>query len=169
MTDLENFTPIDTSRTVAVGIGPSESACNPEVIVYGTVSPEGGQAKHAAAIREQSQEWRRLRQAYPRAVLCVAGDLNTDLRRARDYGLHSFFGPKKSTRLLVKSLHALGMRTGTDHGFPAALKPKFPPIDHIALSLPHADNTRIVSTWAGSTGTGKAVGDRIGVVIEMSR
>ena len=167
VTDLPDFTPMDPSRTVVAGIHLSESDSDPEIVVYGTVLPERGQVKHAAAIREQSQEWQRLRHAYPKAMICVAGDFNTDMRRARDYGLPSFFGPKKSTRFLMKSLRALGMRTVTDHGFPEGLKPKYPPIDHIALSDPHADQARIGSTWAGRKGNGQKVGDRVGVVIDV--
>jgi endonuclease/exonuclease/phosphatase family metal-dependent hydrolase len=164
---LHGFTPADPSRTTAVRINLFEVKPGTEIIVYGTVLPEKGEANHAAAIKAQSEEWTYLRDAYPKAILCVAGDFNTDMGRAKDYGYPHFFGPKDSTALLVKTLERLRMRTVTDHGFPEGLKPKYPPIDHIALSEPHADQARIVSSWAGRKGDGQTIDDRIGIVIAV--
>lgn len=165
--DLPDFIPTDSYRTVAARIDLSEVRPGAEIIVYGTVLPEKGTSNHAAAIRAQSEEWKYLRDACPNAILCVAGDFNTDMGRAEDYGLKTFFGPTDSTALLVKTLEGLPMRTVTDHGFPEGLKPKYPPIDHIALSEPHADQARIVSVWAGRKGDGQTIDDRIGIVIAV--
>lgn len=165
---LHGFTPADPSRTTAVRINLFNVQPGAEIIVYGTVLPEKGTANHAAAIKAQSEEWKYLRDAHPNAILCVAGDYNTDMGRAEDYGHRFFFGPKDSTALLVKTLEQLRMRAVTDHGFPEGLKPKYPPIDHIGLSEPHADQARIVSAWAGRKGDGQTKDDRIGIVISMS-
>jgi hypothetical protein len=164
---LHGFRPRDLMRTTAVRLNLYDVQPGAEIIVYGTVLPEKGEAKHAAAIRAQSEEWKYLRDAYPHAILCVAGDFNTDMGRAEEYGYGFFFGPKASTALLAKTLEGLAMRTVTDHGFPEGLKPKYPPIDHIALSAPHAEKVQPVSVWAGPSGCGKSFKDRIGVVVHV--
>jgi hypothetical protein len=158
----------DSHRTIVARIDLSDLKKGAEAIIFGTVLPERGEAEHASAITQQAMEWTLLRATYPDALFCVAGDFNTDMGRASDYGLKHFFGPRGSTGLLAASLRAVGLHTVTDTGFPEGLKLKYPPIDHIALSSAQAGKARIASIWSGVNGHGDDVGDRIGVVIDVA-
>lgn len=68
-----------------------------KVLVYGTIIPYGGDGvsngsarpweRHRAAVREQTAEWRTLREQYRDHALCVAGDFNENLDGTRWYGV----------------------------------------------------------------------------------
>ena len=154
-------------RTVVALIDLSQIRPGMKLIVYGTVLPEKNEIEHAKAIAAQSADWRRLLAKYPKAVICIAGDYNTDMGRSADYGLRYFYGPKGSTQQLLKSMRKLNLRCITAGGIPRRLRPKHPPIDHTALSDPHHRRAQVVSVWAGSSGIGHEVQDRIGLVVEV--
>jgi len=43
-------------------------------------------SEHHRVISEQCAEWRQLKQTYPEAKICIAGDFNTDMGSGAYYG-----------------------------------------------------------------------------------
>ncbi len=88
----------DSRRTVCALLEIEETI---RLLVYGTVMPWAADqgddppeeklpnwSEHHRALPLQCAEWLDLRQRYPDALLCVAGDFNTDMGRGSRYGTH---------------------------------------------------------------------------------
>lgn len=167
--ELTDFVPSDQVYTAVARVDLSELGSGKEAIIFGTVLPWQRGEDHSRAIRQQSAEWRTLVGRFPNALFCLAGDFNTDMGRASEYGLRYFVGSKPSTEQLSSLLRDVGLSCVTDHGYPKGLRPNYPPVDHIALSEAVAARTRIASVWAGKHGDGVAAGDRIGLVVDVPK
>lgn len=152
----------DQERTVSALL---DVGAGRPMLVYGTVLPwKGDRGKfdwsvHHRVIPQQCAEWLELKQAYPNADLCIAGDFNTDM------GSGGYYGTKKGIAALRTGLGACEQFCATEPSrFPAGLL-AYQPIDHIALPLTLELSTSIVAAWAADK---KTLSDHSGVVIEIA-
>jgi hypothetical protein len=141
-----------------------------ELLVYGTVLPWHSDqgttgvatnwSEHYRVIPEQAQEWKALRERYPDAALCVAGDLNMDL------GEKHFYGTKHGRELLHEALSQAGLAcvTRTEH-VPAG-KLTEPHIDHVCLPQLWAKRAQVVDAWPG-TFDGVRLSDHSALVVAV--
>ena len=152
----------DTERTTCalLDIGNGKT-----LLVYGTVIPWKGDrgkfdwSEHHRVIPDQCAEWLALKQAYPNAELCVAGDFNTDMGTGR------YYGTKVGISALRAGLKACDLFCATEPGrIPKGIL-AFPPIDHIALSLKREHSTSIHAAWDAHR---KMLSDHSGVIIETA-
>jgi hypothetical protein len=151
----------DRERTVSALLDLGEGRT---MLVYGTVMPWKGDGKfdwseHHRVIPEQCAEWLELKQKYPNAEICIAGDFNTDM------GTGAFYGTKKGIAALRVGLTACDAFCATDPtrfstGF--LPHPPIPLIDHIALSIANRDATSVVAAWPADK---KALSDHSGVIV----
>lgn len=158
----------DTKRTVCALLDLGEGR---QCVVYGTVMPwhsDQGDApretpvpywsEHHRVIVQQCAEWKWLRDTYPKAALCVAGDYNTDMATGHRYGT------KEGIATLRAGLAACDMFCATEPGrVPEGLLP-VPPIDHIALSASCGESTSIVAAWPAFKGV---ISDHSGLVVRF--
>jgi hypothetical protein len=119
-----------------------------QMVVYGTVLPwEGdrripGWTEFLRVVPQQCEEWRKLRQRYPDAALCIAGDYNTDM--IGQLGQYGGTGPGVDS---IKSCFAeCGLFWATT---PERIAGKLAkdPIDHIALPRAWQERTTVVDAW----------------------
>lgn len=144
--------------------------------VYGTVLPwlsderrvplRGAEA-FAAALEAQASDWCRLRSDDPRAVLCVAGDLNQDLLPTGHY-----YGSAAGRARLRGALQRAGLvcLTGEDRDPVARLGGARASIDHVCVaglgdSVEGAIHTAVV--WPTSAEVGSQLSDHHGVAIKL--
>lgn len=160
---------------------PSRTACGliqftggSTLVVYGTVLPwlgsiwkhkssKGGVA-YIAALEEQKKDWTELRQNYPQAILCVAGDFNQDLRESGHY-----YGSKIQRTALWEALAQTQLVCYTAGDVDPVAKRKLGSfnIDHICLGgLPPRASVSS-EAWPGEQ-KGLRVSDHYGVKVELS-
>jgi endonuclease/exonuclease/phosphatase family metal-dependent hydrolase len=143
------------------------------LIVYGTVLPWHGErgrmgqnldarnwSEHHRVIPEQINEWRTLKQRYPGAGLCVAGDFNTDM------GTGKVYGTKAGIALLNQGFDELGLfcPTAPLHMHDDLLTR--PPIDHIAVSDQFRGAAKVCGAFEGKVGIPR-LSDHSGIVVEL--
>lgn len=135
-----------------------------QLLVYGTVLPWKGDrgiqdwSEHHRIILEQCAEWLELKKKYPDAMLCVAGDYNTDM------GTGSYYGTKQGIASLRVGLSESELFCATEPDrFPAG-KLKYPPIDHIALPTAWRETTSVVAAWPADK---KNLSDHSGMVVDV--
>lgn len=147
--NLENG---DAERTVTalLDIGGGES-----MAVYGTVMPWKGDrgkfdwSEHHRVIPQQCAEWRVLRDRYPSAAICVAGDYNTDMGTGR------YYGTREGISAIEAGLCDCGLYcVSAPSAMPTGLL-EYPPIDHIALPASWRERTRVVAAWPASMQRGQ--------------
>jgi hypothetical protein len=140
--------------------------------VYGTVMPwHSDQSEHPPAsplpnwsehhrvLPIQCAEWRMLREKYPDASLCVAGDYNTDM------GTGARYGTKRGIASVRAGLDASDLFCATEPGrVPDRLLPVLP-IDHISLPRAWETSTKVVSAWPAFKGV---ISDHSGLVVEVT-
>ena len=144
-----------------------------QVLVYGTVLPWNGDkgrygmnaeasgwSEHHRVIPLQIAEWKRLRSRFPRAALCVAGDLNTDLDRG------GYYGTRRGIAMLRAGLRAQGLYCASAPGRLRRGLLAHPPIDHVVLPAAWSDRTSVVSAWEGRNGKPR-MSDHSGLVVEI--
>lgn len=142
------------NRTVAALI----SAPAGPIVIYGTVLPwPASKPTFLEAMAEQAPEWLRLRQAYPDAMLCVAGDLNTDMDKSRS------FPGKAGINALEEAMRECGLVCATSPGKIPSASLARPPIDHVLL--PDACSTNVTATWEGITPEGVRLSDHSGLIV----
>lgn len=142
------------NRTVAALI----AAPSGPLLMYGTVLPwPASKPTFLEALAEQSSEWLQLRQAYPHALFCVAGDLNTDMDKSKS------FPGKAAINALEEAMRECGLSSATGPGqIPSASLAK-PPIDHVLL--PNCCSTHVIATWEGTTTEGVRLSDHSGLIV----
>ncbi len=157
-----NLPQADRERTVIALVDLDDGR---KMLVYGTVMPWKGDrdkfdwSEHHRVIPEQCAEWLELKQKYPDAELCIAGDFNTDM------GSGGYYGTKQGIAAVRAGLAACGAFCATEPGrFPVDRLP-YPPIDHIALPLAYEKLTSVVAAWPAEK---KSLSDHSGVVVEMA-
>lgn len=142
--------------------------------VYGTVLPWlndrrrlplTGTAAFVAALAEQTGDWCRLRDAEPDAELCVAGDLNQDLRPAGHY-----YGSSAGRAALRVALAGavLTCLTGGEGDPVARLGGGRASIDHVCvagLSLVGRDDA--IAAWPAPEHIGHRLSDHHGVDVDL--
>lgn len=142
------------------------------LLVYGTVMPwhsDRGRhppdatvpnwSEHHRVVPEQCREWTELRAAHPGAMMCVAGDYNTDM------GSGTRYGTKRGIEMLRRGLDESGLYCATEPGrFPEGLLAEAP-IDHIALPVEWQTRASVVAAWPASKGV---MSDHSGCVVEIS-
>jgi hypothetical protein len=151
----------DRERTVSALLDLGEGRT---ILVYGTVMPWKGDrgkfdwSEHHRVIPEQCAEWLELKQKYPDAKMCIAGDFNTDM------GTGARYGTKKGIAALHEGLAACDVFCATDPSrFPTGFL-SCPPIDHIALSIEDRASTSVVAAWPAAK---KTLSDHSGVIVEV--
>jgi hypothetical protein len=154
----------DRERTVIALLDLGQSKT---MLVYGTVLPWKGDrdrvandwSEHHSVIPEQCAEWLELRKKYPEALLCVAGDYNTDM------GTGSYYGTKQGIAALSAGLTACSLFCSTEpKRFPAGLLQNLP-IDHIALPIAWELSASVVAAWPADKAT---LSDHSGMVVEVT-
>jgi hypothetical protein len=151
----------DCERTVSALLDLGEGRT---MLVYGTVMPwkgDGGKfdwSEYHRVIPEQCAEWLQLKQTYPKAKICVAGDFNTDM------GSGAYYGTKRGIAALRAGLAACDTFCATDPSRFTTGFLSYPPIDHIALSIEDLDSTSVVAAWPADK---KALSDHSGVIVEV--
>jgi hypothetical protein len=157
-----SLTSSDRERTVIalLDIGQAQ-----KLLVYGTVLPWKGDrgiqdwSEHHRVIPEQCSEWLELKKTYPDAMLCVAGDYNTDL------GTGSYYGTKQGIALFRVGLSGSELFCATEPDrFPVGKLP-YPPIDHISLPIAWRQSTSVVAAWPADK---KNLSDHSGMVVEVA-
>jgi hypothetical protein len=158
----------DKSRTVAALY---ETSFGP-LVVFATVLPWHADTGPNANARnwteqhrivpEQADEWAAIRQRYPTAALCVAGDLNMNL------GGPHYYGTKVGRELLEQGLEDAGLEcvTRTEHVPEGRLQ--LPHIDHVCLSTTWAPGARVVEAWPGTI-EGVELSDHSGLVVSVEQ
>jgi len=135
------------------------------LLVYGTVLPWKGDrgiqdwSEHHRVIPNQCAEWRELRKSYSDAMLCVAGDYNTDM------GTGSYYGTKQGIASLRAGMSESELFCATEPDrFPVG-KLSYPPIDHIALPRAWQQTTSVVAAWPADK---QNLSDHSGLVVEVA-
>jgi hypothetical protein len=159
----------DSHRTVAALF---ESPTGP-LVVFGTVlpwqsdrGPKGdakGWTEHHRVVPMQGREWARLRDDYPDAALCVAGDLNMNL------GGPHYYGTVKGREMLRVGLKGAALVCVTETEQCAAHGLKHGPIDHICMSQHLAQDARVVGAWEGTDSDRVRLSDHSGLVVAIGR
>lgn len=152
----------DEERTVIALI---DAGARGQVLVYGTVLPWKGDrgkfnwSEHHTVVPQQCNEWRELRQRYPDAALCVAGDYNTDMVRG------GYYGTREGIALLSAGLADCRLYCATaPERIPSGLL-EFPPIDHIALPLKWRHQIQVSAAWPAQKGV---LSDHGGLVVTIA-
>lgn len=142
--------------------------------VYGTVLPWLGDRRHlpltgtaafATALAEQAVDWRRLRDVEPATALCVAGDLNQDLRPAGH-----FYGSAAGRPALRAALEGAGLTCLTGGGGDpvARFGSGRASIDHVCVAgLSLADGDDAISAWPAPEHLGRRLSDHHWVVVDL--
>lgn len=152
----------DNERTVIALIDLGDART---LLVYGTVLPWkddrkiSGWAEHERVIPMQCAEWSELREMYPEAALCIAGDLNTDMADGRRYGSVKGIAALRAGFTEIDTFCA----TEPDR-FPAGLLPIMP-IDHIALPVEWRNITSVAAAWPADKAN---LSDHSGMVVEVA-
>ena len=108
----------------------------------------------------QGREWARLRDDYPGAALCVAGDLNMNL------GGRHHYGTVKGREMLRAGLKGAALVCVTEtERVPAGLL-SHGPIDHICVSDGLAADASVVHAWEGDA-EGVHLSDHSGLVVAV--
>ena len=109
-------------------------------------------------VRQQTEEWQKLRVRYPEAALCVAGDFNMRLGGpvVRDEGKKALYAGLSAAELVCV--------TPTEHIPPGRL-PR-PHIDHICVPEAWAQRSKVVEAWPGTI-DGVRLSDHSAVVVEV--
>ena len=116
-------------------------------------------SEHHRVVPLQAAEWHMLREKYPEAPLCIAGDYNTDMATGRRYGT------KEGIAALRSGLDACDLFCATEPGrVPDGLLPVLP-IDHISLPRAWESATKVVSAWPAFKGV---ISDHSGLVVEVN-
>ena len=158
----------DLKRTVCAILDIGEGRT---LAVYGTVMPWHcdqsdnppetrfrNWSEHHRVLPMQCAEWRLLRQNYPDASLCVAGDYNTDM------GTGGRYGTKEGIETLRAGLTECDLFCATEPGrVPVGLLPVLP-IDHISLPRTWQASTKVVAAWPAFKGV---ISDHSGLIIEV--
>lgn len=153
---------VDAERTVVAAV---ELPSSETIVVYGTVMPWKGDrgkfdwSEHHSVVPMQCAEWRALREKFPEAALCVAGDFNTDM------GTGSYYGTREGIAMIRSGLADCGLACVTEPGcIPNGLLP-YPPIDHIAVPHRWLDQTKVAAAWPADR---TRLSDHSGMVVEIA-
>jgi len=109
-------------------------------------------------VPQQCAEWAALRRLHADALLCVAGDYNTDM------GTASRYGTRTGIAAILEGLCQCGLFCATAPGqVPSSLLPVLP-IDHISIPLRWAKSASVVAAWPAFKGV---VSDHSGLIVEV--
>jgi endonuclease/exonuclease/phosphatase family metal-dependent hydrolase len=145
-----------------------------ELVIYGCVLPWGGSswrgrpsaggAAFSAAVGAYRKDWNRLRLAFPKSTLVVAGDFNQSL-----VDWH-YYGSKRQRQILEAALAEVGLTAATaEDGDPIA-RDSAPCacIDHICISASNDIHIKNRIRWPESAKPNKKLSDHFGVAVEVS-
>jgi endonuclease/exonuclease/phosphatase family metal-dependent hydrolase len=149
-----------------------EIAPDHHLVVYGAVLPwhtdQGDDppeskianwAEHDRVVPLQCSEWLSIRQRFPNAEFCAAGDFNTDL------GTGSRYGTRLGIAALIRGMNACDLFCATAPGRIPDWRLPVLPIDHIVLPSAWADSARVVAAWPAFKGV---ISDHSGLVVEVT-
>ena len=142
------------------------------LLVFGTVityandrGPHGTSRRwqeHRRSIDAHAADWRRLREAFPRHLFCVAGDFN----QSRDGS--GWYEDAEASRTLSAALAQASLHCVTELDMRArGLLRSRASVDHICLSQPLAGQVHAVGAWEGTADDGLRMSDHNGVVIDV--
>ena len=162
----------DPARCVAARLADSKIG---EVVVYACVLPwigspwrglpsAGGRA-FGAALDMYCEDWRRLKDVFPRAVLIVAGDFNQDLATRHYYGSRD---QRKALRAALDEAKLDAATAGDSdpiakHSAPHAC------IDHICIAQSAGFKATRPWRWPGTPAPVRRLSDHFGVAVDIER
>lgn len=162
----------DAARTACALVDPESEL---PWLVYGTVLPwvgspwrnyaaANGEA-FAAALQAQQADWIALQQAYPQALMIVAGDFNQDLNVLPYYGSRR---NKQALRHALLDANLECLTFGDNDPVRRLINGQHSNVDHICLTY-HPD-LRIQRTfaWPDSLEALRGLSDHFGVGIDLS-
>jgi hypothetical protein len=147
------------------------------LLVYGTVLPwhadrgPFGTAKNWTEFHRvlplQTADWRQLRHSFPKARLCVAGDLNQSLDERRWNG-REYYGTRATRAALVDALSSVELSVATGHDLVASghLTARST-IDHICIDQRSQVGQQHVGAWEPVGRDGTPLSDHNGVWVDM--
>lgn len=151
----------DLERTLVAEVTISASD---KMLVYGTVMPWKGDrgkfdwSEHHRVVPMQCAEWRALRERYPDAALCIAGDFNTDM------GTGSYYGTREGIATIRSGLVDCGLGCATEPGRMSNGVLPCPLIDHIAVPDAWLQQSGVVAAWPADK---SRLSDHSGMVVEV--
>lgn len=158
----------DPARCVAALVRPPHRV---PLVVYGTVLPwrgstwrgttSKGAAAFKAALEGQLADWLKLRQMFPDAVLCVAGDFNQDLSDRH------YYWSLEAKAALRQALATAGLvcTTADPHDPVRARAPERASIDHVCVTEGTFANHVV---WPAGDSPTKSVSDHFGVAVDVT-
>ena len=162
----------DPARCVAARLADSKIG---EVVVYACVLPwigspwrglpsAGGRA-FGAALDMYCEDWRRLKDVFPRAVLIVAGDFNQDLAPRH------YYGSRDQQQALRKALRDADLiaATGDDRDPIAARSAPHACIDHICITGSAGLTIANPVRWPDEPAPVSRLSDHFGVAVDVRR
>ena len=169
---VEELATADPVRTACVRLAQPGGG---SLVVYGSVLPwlgskwrehaaTDGQA-FAAALAAQAGDWRRIRSEHAGAELCVAGDLNQDLR-----GRH-YYGSGEGRTALARELEdceLLCITGGERDPVDRLTGGERASIDHICFSKNLAQRATAPSSWPEGSAPAPALSDHFGVWVDVA-
>lgn len=161
---------VDPRRTVCALL----AAPSGPLLIFGTVMPWATDygdepvssqprnwSEHHRVMAQQGEEWVALREAYPAADLCAAGDLNTDI------GGQPFYGTAVGRGLLREAMSRTDLFCATETARIPAGALAHPPIDHVLLPTKWETRTTVAAAWEGKATDGVRLSDHSGLVVEI--
>lgn len=140
------------------------------MIVYGTLivyrdEPDAhGQViqwqEHRRSLRQNCEDWARLRKDYPQHKFCIAGDFNQNLDDT------VWYGDREAREFLCTALEQLQLRCCTTKDFRAAGFSRAT-IDHIFLSKDLDSHFIEMAAWEGINPAREKMSDHNGVWVEL--
>ncbi len=154
--DGERAVTENSERTVTAILDIGEGR---KLMIYGTVMPwPADRLRFGLVVPLQCKEWAELQSMHPDALLCVAGDYNTDM------GSGPRSGTKEGMAALLTGLCDCKLFCATTPGrVPSGLLPVLP-IDHISLPLAWAKSASVVAAWPAFKGI---TSDHSGLIVEV--
>lgn len=169
---IDEPTTVDCVRTACARLRTPDGGA---LVVYGSVLPwvssgwgghraKGGVA-FCAALEAQSGDWQRIRKDDPTAMLCVAGDLNQDLRARHHYG------SRVRKRALADAIAGVDMVCLTAEGrdpVDRQTRGTWASIDHICVSRELAGRATEAQAWPQADAPVRTISDHFGAWVNVT-
>ena len=146
------------------------------LVVYGNVLPyhadrtsDGYRSwqSHYESIPKHGVDWRKIRDEYPKHLICVAGDLNQS-RDDRRWDGRLWYGTQKGRTMLTNTLAECDHACVTEEDFVSTGKlMSRSSIDHICIDVDHVTSVLKVDAWEPYDSDGTRLSDHNGVSVDI--